>query len=273
MSAMRAIGRILVLASSLAVLAAGCGGGGKKDDGGGGGGGGPNVAPGPGGTGGTGTGGAAPGPGQSSGGGTPDDGGAAGGTTGGLPENGIGGESGDPPGVVDGGAADDPFIIEDAGGGLGDPGGSGPNVLGATCQQILQRFGHLSCAEPNIDSLLEDVCGQGPCLRDTYVGAAVVYCWAARCTPDASTAADYETCAAEQLCNANDLCSTTPGICPDPCNTEDLWACDTTTGIGESPVGGCPQSCPLSAIMAVRSSIDRVVVSARSACAEKRLRR
>jgi hypothetical protein len=85
----------------------------------------------------------------------------------------------------------------------------------------------------------------GTCVRDTYVSAALLYCWAAECYSalgvtqaqvDAGlasfTPASAAAAALDQLDNADALCSNAPALgTPQTCPTLDLYDCECVRGV------------------------------------------
>jgi hypothetical protein len=69
----------------------------------------------------------------------------------------------------------------------------------------------------------------GTCIRDSYVDAAVVYCWAAECESLDGKVMEAETDAAgaqDNLTNADALCSDAPVIGPGvDCPTLPIYGC------------------------------------------------
>ncbi len=126
-------------------------------------------------------------------------------------------------------------------GGSNDNGG-GASTLSATCQQILQANGQSYSCPTNAPSVSAIIDMTGSCIRDTYVAAAVTYCWAAYCygqqTDDtkctggscADDAQGAEQCALYSLCQSQSLCSDAPTF-GDPacgeggCCSLAVWSC------------------------------------------------
>jgi hypothetical protein len=82
---------------------------------------------------------------------------------------------------------------------------------------------------PETPPEIPDDPGDVLCLRDTYVLAAVTYCWAAECRgreDRLDEAHSFEQSALDELMNADDLCSCATPIAEDvTCYTEPFYPC------------------------------------------------
>lgn len=109
-----------------------------------------------------------------------------------------------------------------------DAGATAPSYdASQTCVDLLAANTPWNC--PETPPEIPDDPGDLLCQRDTYVLAAVAYCWAAECsgrTGDLEQAEEFEQAAFDELTNADQLCSCATVLGePSTCYTEPFYAC------------------------------------------------
>lgn len=121
----------------------------------------------------------------------------------------------------------------------GSGGGGSGSQLSTACDDLLNKWATATGGDRSPSTCGASISSKGDkhppalsaevCMRDTYVDAAVQYCWAAMCYANFGDAADMQSStdgALKELSNADALCSDAAVVgTPVACSTEKVHGC------------------------------------------------